>query len=196
MNNIANIKKIEYRDNYYIIYSDKEYYVKEISYDIDNTFNYFREINFYNYKESLDDKKLIYDIDSNFIGKKNGEELIKVLVSLQEKSCIEREYNDNEKNEFYDKIHSMIDERIKYYLAIQDKIDDYDFPPPAYYLLVKNISKFYKLLQYGFSKLEEWFNNSNNDYREVFLIEDISFDNFYVGEESFFLDYGKDKRGL
>ena len=84
---------------------------------------------------------------------------------------------------------------MKYYLELQDKIDDFNFPPPSYYLLIKNISKFYKLLHYAFSKLDDWYQNSDL-YREVFLIDDVSFDNFIREEVSYFLDYGSGNRGF
>lgn len=199
MSNFINIKKIELRNNYYIIYSDKIYYLKKVSYDIDKVFDYFKEIDFSYYGERINNNaaNLMYCINYDYIGKIEGEKLIEVLVSLQEKSCIINDYIENEKKEIYDNIHFMIEERMKYYLNLQDIIDDYDFPPPSYYLLVKNISKFYKLLHYSFIKLDEWYNNSDNKYREVFLISDVCFNNFYTdNDSSYFLDYGSGDRGV
>lgn len=196
---VGDIKKIEYKNNYYIIFSDKVYYLKEIDYNLKEVFDYFSQIDFSFYGKLLsnyNETYLLYCINKNIIGKKDGERLILVLSLLQEKSITSREYEKEEKKKIYDNIHSMVDQRMKYYLNLQDKIDDFDFPPPSYYLLVKNISNIYKLLHYSFSKLDEWYEKSNL-IREVFLIKDVCFDNFYSDDElSYFLDYGRGDRGF
>jgi len=83
-----------------------------------------------------------------------------------------------------------------YYLDLQDYIESLDFPTPAQYLLLKNISRFYSLLRFSKEKLENWFRDDNKNIREVLLIKDVNLSNFRVGEKNYFVDFKKAEKGL
>lgn len=201
-NYLSLIDKIEYHSSYCIVYSqEKTYYFKEIDYDIQKIYNYFQIIDFSYFApliNSYQDSFLLchYSKDGLLEKQKKGEKLIQVLSSLHNKSSISKNYEKNEKKKVYDHFFSIINRSTKYYLDLQDYIEEFDFPPPAYYLLIKNISKIHRLLHFSLDQLDNWYQSNDSSYCEVFLIENVCFDNFYCDEESYFYDYGFGKRGM
>lgn len=195
------IDKVEVLGNVIFAFSmGKKYFYKKIDYSKEELLQYFSEIDFCylpTYIHSSNSFLLCEAACLSFENKLVGEKLVFVLSTLHQKSLIIHSYQEDEKKRIYDSIFSTIDERMKYYLSLQDNIDEFEFPSPSYYLLVKNISKFYQLLHFSFSKLDEWYQNSGDEYREAFLIDNVCFDNFCVTESSsYFFDYGVGKRGF
>ncbi len=196
---LSSVQSVEYHKNYLIVKCENQkYYCQKIDYSLSKLLTYFQKIDF-SYVGPLthyDDHYLLYCINQK--EEKNdlkGKKLIQVLSSLHQKSVIIKEYSLEEKQKKYDFIHSMIESRMKYYLSLQDEIDEYYFPPPAYYLFIKNISKVYSLLHYAFQQLDIWYQNEKLEYRDVFLIHNVCFDNFHFGDSCFFYDYGNENRG-
>ena len=80
-----------------------------------------------------------------------------------------------------------LDKCYKYYLNIQDEIENMSFPPPDKYLLINNISQIYKLLEVSKYRLD---NLELNSLREVILIN--NFDNNIFKNIIDFNYYSKD----
>ena len=196
---LSSIDKIEYYSDYKILYcQNKKYYYRELNYSIDEIFDYFKKIHFTFIPSLIDCGNhclfyLIEDEREDVLLKEKR--LIEVLSSLHVQSMEFMNYKQEERKEKYQSIRSLIDSRMKYYLSIQDDIDEYSFPPPASYLLLKNMSKIYQNLHFAEKKLEDWYRREENQYREVFLIGNVEIDNFHFGENSYFYHYGVGNRG-
>ena len=84
---------------------------------------------------------------------------------------------------------------MKYYLDLHDYIEEIEYFNPEEYLLIKNLSKFYHLLRLARYKLDNWYQNSNNKYREVLLLGNVSLNNFIFGNKSYFISFDRSTRG-
>lgn len=186
------IKKINYFTNYIVI-NDKYLVVKKNNKIID----YLKSINYEYCNESLDnsDQYELYDYEEEYEDKEVKEkELLKGLLSLHQKTIIEIE-NKEEIDKLYEELKEKIDERMKYYLDLHDYIEEIEYFNPEEYLLIKNLSKFYHLLRLARYKLDNWYQNSNNKYREVLLLGNVSLNNFIFGNKSYFISFDRSTRG-
>ena len=186
------IKKIKYFTNYIVI-NDKYLVVKKNNKIID----YLKSINYEYCNESLDnsDQYELYDYEEEYENKEAKEkELLKGLLSLHQKTIIEIE-NKEEIDKLYEELKEKIDERMKYYLDLHDYIEEIEYFNPEEYLLIKNLSKFYHLLRLARYKLDNWYQNSNNKYREVLLLGNVSLNNFIFGNKSYFISFDRSTRG-
>lgn len=92
-------------------------------------------------------------------------------ISLRHtKTTIFRELNELDRLDIYDSNLEYLDNIMKYYLDLQDGIDELDNIREDYYLLLINISKIYKLINKSIYYLNKWFECNNTLYREVLLI--------------------------
>ena len=93
-------------------------------------------------------------------------------ISLRHtKTTIFRELNELDRLDIYDSNLEYLDNIMKYYLDLQDGIDELDNIREDYYLLLINISKIYKLINKSIYYLNKWFELDNKLYREVLLID-------------------------
>lgn len=196
---LSSIDKIDYYDNHCILYSNGEkYYYQKANSSVFSVIDFLKSKQFSFIGPNLSKKDyLLYSLleeKEDYEFKKK--ELIRVLAAFHELSMEEKIYSMEEKKKQYDIIYSMIDSRMKYYLKLQDQIDEFSFPSPAYYLLIKNISKVYRLLHFAFQELDKWFQGEEMKYHEVFLMTNVSLDHFHFGETSYFYDYGEGERGV
>lgn len=93
-------------------------------------------------------------------------------ISLRHtKTTIFCELNELDRLDIYDSNLEYLDNIMKYYLDLQDGIDELDNIREDYYLLLINISKIYKLINKSIYYLNKWFELDNKLYREVLLID-------------------------
>ena len=196
------INKISYLKDYIVITSsDHKYLIKPKDSNKKNVFDYLRSINYPYYVElenNPNDYYEIYPYYDDLVKDKSqkAKEMIYALISLHLKTINYKEYNTDKIKEIYETQNKIIDERIKYYLDLQDYIDELEYPLPEYYLLIKNISKIYKLLNISKLKIDSWYKNINNKIRESLLIKKTNLNNFRYGEKSYFIDLKDMKKGL
>lgn len=200
MNNINNIVskyginvcKIEFFNNNIIIYSDNNNYLIKDNSNSKEVFNYLDSINcgfhlklISSYSENFE----LYEfsnllIDNNIKGKL----CVDTFSLINEKSSFAYDISEKELNELYDKYNNQIDKTLNYYLKIQDYLEEVDIFSPSEYLLLLNISDFYKLLHCSKKYLDDLYNTSV-DIRKCFLVGKCSIDNFVVAERNAFIDY-------
>lgn len=73
----------------------------------------------------------------------------------------------NDKDNIYKSIHSRIDDVFKFYLHLQDYIEELTIPKIEYSFLIKNMSIIYSLLKLSISKLDSWYDNGINEIRII-----------------------------
>lgn len=199
------IKKREYIDDYIILYcaDDKKYLLKNKDSNKEELFNYLKSINYRYYLDIINSYNDSYELYPYYEDKINDnynkcKEIINALISLHLNSFSYINLNNNGDfiRQIYEEYNSKIDITMKYYLDLQDYIDEMDFLLPQYYLLIINISKIYNLLKFSKSKLDDWYQSKIERYREVVCVGDVSCDNFRFGEKSYFIDWKNSNNNL
>lgn len=198
---LSSIDKIEYKNGWMILYCETEKYLyRKKGIKLDELFHYFESISFFNYLmplNSLDDDFVLYHYPNevSLDEEEKGRRMLFVLLSLEKKSIIQRELSIDEKKELYENICNDIEETVTYYLDLEKKILEFDFPPISYYVLLNNISQFYRLLDYSRYQLNRWYSSESNLYRESFLVGDVSINSFVFSDDTYLYGIDQWKRG-
>ena len=199
---IGKISKVTYFSNYTIVVTDdKKYLLKNKNYKLKKIEEYLTSIE-YNYflsiLNSYDAAVYIYpyydefDVDED----EKYQNIINSLSILHIKTASCVIYDKNNMKELYDNISKRIDFVMKYYSDLQDNIEEFVFPKPAYYLLINNVSVIYKLLSYSKSYLDEWFKQDKFNTITSLLINNLKLDNYIVGEKNYFINFDGSYRDI
>ena len=191
------INRVKIDKSFVFIYSNDKIYLikKKCNKDI---YSYFDSINFNGYINNIgyyNEYELCCFYEDKCIesyGK--AKELILTLSDLHNKSHSYIDFDTSRKEDIYNVYKNKINECMNYYLKLQDSIEEMEFILPQYYLLLINISKFYKLLHFASSKLDEFYNIDSIHIRDVMLVGNLSLDNYCCGEKKYFIDYSLSKR--
>lgn len=183
---LTNIKKITYKKNYSIIETstNKKYIIIKKRKNKEKLYDYLTSINYNLYKKPLNinDKYEIFSLDNL-----EEESITNALITLHYLTEEFRECSKDDLKKIKEQIMFNLDKCYKYYLNIQDEIENMSFPPPDKYLLINNISQIYKLLEVSKYRLD---NLELNSLREVILIN--NFDNNIFKNIIDFNYYSKD----
>lgn len=183
---ITDIKKITYKKDYSIIETstNKKYIIIKKRKNKEKLYDYLTSINYNLYKKPLNinDKYEIFSLDDL-----EEESITNALITLHYLTEEFRECSKDDLKKIKEKIMFNLDKCYKYYLNLQEKIENMSFPPPDKYLLINNISQIYKLLEVSKYRLD---NLELNSLREVILIN--NFDNNIFKNIIDFNYYSKD----
>lgn len=183
---ITDIKKITYKKDYSIIETstNKKYIIIKKRKNKEKLYDYLTSINYNLYKKPLNinDKYEIFSLDNL-----EEESITNALITLHYLTEEFRECSKDDLKKIKEKIMFNLDKCYKYYLNLQDEIENMSFPPPDKYLLINNISQIYKLLEVSKYRLD---NLELNSLREVILIN--NFDNNIFKNIVDFNYYSKD----
>lgn len=191
----VNIRRLTYLDNFVVVGSDdKKYLLKVKDSNKEELFNYLDQIRYSYFLPLENDYSDCYELysyyDDGVIDKYiKAKELVYAISLLHLKTTAYVEYNYDKFKRIYEDLDSDIDYTMKYYLDLQDYLEGIEFLSPAQYLLMKNISMFYRVLRIAKERLDEWFNIGNRNVREVLLVGNTGLDNFRVGEKNYFVDF-------
>lgn len=184
---ITDIKKITYKKDYSIIETstNKKYIIIKKRKNKEKLYDYLTSINYNLYKKPLNinDKYEIFSLDNL----EEEESITNALITLHYLTEEFRECSKDDLKKIKEKIMFNLDKCYKYYLNLQDEIENMSFPPPDKYLLINNISQIYKLLEVSKYRLD---NLELNSLREVILIN--NFDNNIFKNIIDFNYYSKD----
>jgi hypothetical protein len=190
------IDKVTYWKNYIIIDSDSDKYLFKIrDSNKRELYNYLESINYSYYLELINNYDDYFELyryyeDKVYDNYTKAKEMIYALSSLHLKSVKYKNYNIDEVKKIYEDKIVEIDNMMKYYLDLQDYIEEMSFPTAGYYLLIKNISKIYELLRRSRNYLDRWYSDGDNKFSLSLLIENLSLDNFRMGDKTYFIDLG------
>lgn len=183
---ITDIKKITYKKDYSIIETstNKKYIIIKKRKNKEKLYDYLTSINYNLYKKPLNinDKYEIFSLNDL-----EEESITNALITLHYLTEEFRECSKDDLKKIKEKIMLNLDKCYKYYLNLQDEIENMSFPPPDKYLLINNISQIYKLLEVSKYRLD---NLELNSLREVILIN--NFDNNIFKNIVDFNYYSKD----
>lgn len=80
-------------------------------------------------------------------------------------------YDDSYYKDKYDEISNLMDDTFKYYMNLQDRIEEMGYPEQSFYIMIINISKIYHLLDLGRYYLDKWFNSDKQYERDIIVID-------------------------
>jgi len=190
------VTKITYYNNYIIIETiNDKYLLKVKDSNKKELFDYLESINYSYYLPIINSYSDYYELYPYYDDKvqdqyTKAKKIVEAFALLQMKSLVYVDYNEDRIKGIYENLVNEIDVTMKYYLDLQDYIEQFSFPNPAYYLLIKNLSNFYELLRKGRLYLDKWYEKTSTEsIRESLLINNLSLDNFRFGDYSYFIDY-------
>lgn len=121
--------------------------------------------------KKISDHQLYIIINDRYLIIKDGFSYADVICSIYKDNLEDVYYSDNDLEKIYDDITKRMDKVFKYYLDMQDRIEDMYYPTESYYLLIINISKVYHLVDLGRFFIDQWFSYKSNTNREGFYID-------------------------
>lgn len=183
---LTDIKKITYKKDYSIIETstNKKYIIIKKIKNKEKLYDYLTSINYNLCKKPLN---INDEYEIFFLDDLEEESITNALITLHYLTEEFRECSEEDLKKIKEKIMFNLDKCYKYYLNIQDEIENMSFPPPDKYLLINNISQIYKLLEVSKYRLD---NLELNSLREVILIN--NFDNNIFKNIIDFNYYSKD----
>ena len=165
-------------------------------------YNYLKTKNFHNFLEPIEEDRTyeIYPNTPDILPKKDKAiELMYVIALLHNKTTTYEDLNINKIKEIYEKNKQEIFKIKDYYYSLQDRFEDNIYLLPAEYLLLRNISNIYKLINKSEELLDKWYILKQNDFkiRKCLLHQNINIDNLkQINNELFLTNWDNYKEDL
>ena len=191
-------EKITKYKAYYIVedsFNNKKYLIRKRNSNNKEIINYLESINYPYYLpiiNSYEDNYLIYPFYED-INISKDKEIIKAIGLLEKDSISYVEYLDIEIDKYYKEKVEELDSLMNYYSLLQDNLEENELSPSSYLLLI-NMSCFYKNLSLARGELEKWYLNKNKKYRTSYVIGNVLLDNFIGGDKNYFINIDNFRR--
>jgi len=196
--NHLHIKSIDKKGKVYIIKDENHVYVIKLNTNNYDIYKYLLSRDFINFPENLNQRNDNYDIslyieDVKTLKNQKVEDLLRIISLLHNKTAYTREIDLDEIKEIYEELNNKIKNTKEYYLKLNDNIDSKIFFSPSEYLLVRNISLIYYLLEYSNKLLNEWYINIKEDktIRVALLHNNISIDHLIINNNLYLISWDK-----
>lgn len=186
---IKNAFIIDTKDNRYVLKPNTNNY-DIYKYLISRDFNYFP----HNYNTRSGNYDLSHYIEDNSLNNDQKlNDLISVVATLHKKTSYLREVDLDDIKEIYEKLSHDINEAIKYYSNINDYIDTVMFYSPSEYLLVRNISLIYFMLEYSRRNLDKWYSQIKEEksIRNSLIHNNLDLDHLLINKGYYLISWDK-----
>lgn len=197
------MSKITYKNSIKIITINNEKYVYKLKKENNkNIYNYLKKNNFLNFLEPIDEneKYEIFEyIEQDQIPTQHiYKELIYLMSLLHIKTTTYNKISLEKTNKIYNENKEKITYLQNYYFDLQDYLETKEVPSPAALLLLKNISKFHKLLKLAINKLEEWYieKQKNTKERITYIHNNLSIDHILKKDKYYLISWEKSRKDL
>ncbi len=163
-----------------IIINNHTKYQKNIKIkDKTELYNYLSSRNFTNYLEPLEEttQTETYRYIENNISKEDiSLDLIYIMSNLHNKTTTYENISIDEIKTIYEETKDELFRLKDYYYFLQDKIESNLYYSPSEYLLLRNFSEIYKLLNLGEKLIDKWYNITKEEttYRKALLHQNLS----------------------
>ena len=166
-------------------YVFKEANIKTYNYLLSRGFDYFPKI--VDYNDTTIMFEFIEDIDCKF--EQRVQDYIKLLSLLHFKTSFYKKTNIDEYKTIYEEVHNKIIDISNYYNSIINNIESKEYMSPCEFLIARNITNIFMLINYAFKELDEWFElvKNNTKKRVVTLYNNVDMNNIIEGIESSYL---------
>ncbi len=187
---INNTILVTAKDNKYVFKENKNNIDKIFTYLESRNFNYFPkiyEINNYLVTEYIEDLSINKE--------EKSEDLINLVSLLHTKTTHYKNIDIDDYKVIYEDIDNKLKELLEYYLSLNDYIDSEIFMSPSSYLLVRNITKIYALIDYLKNELSSWYNlvKEKDKQRIVLIHNNLKLDHLIRNTNSYLISFDKSK---
>ena len=124
-------------------------------------------------------------------------DMIQLVSLLHSKTTHYKEVDTYDYDKIYDDLSNNIDYLYGYYDDLIGVIESRVYMSPSEYLLARNISMIYKMINISKEKLEKWHDliNGKRKQRNVVLHNNLRLDHFIRNESSYLISWDKAKIG-
>lgn len=187
---INNCILVTTKDNKYIFKKNNNNIEKIFTYLESRNFNYFPKI--YN-RDNYLITEFIEDLSIN--KEEKSEDLINLVSLLHTKTTYYKNIDIDDYKVIYEDIDNKLNELLDYYLSLNDNIDCEIFMSPSSYLLVRNITKIYALIDYLKNELSSWYNliKEKDKQRIVLIHNNLKLDHLIRNTNSYLISFDKSK---
>ena len=182
----------------YIINDNNHSYAIKLNTSNYDIYRYLLSRDFDNFPSNYNNKNDNYDIleyidDNSQKEEQKLNDLIMILAKLHKKTSFYKEIDLDEIKKDYEDLLKKINNVKEYYLQLNDLIDKEIFLSPSMYLLVRNISLIYYLLDYADKTLNEWYIKIKDEKKERISLthNNISLEHLIVNENHYLISWDK-----
>ena len=185
-----------------ILYRDNDKYLKKIKKrPKQELYDYLKQRNFLNYLEPVEETtsyELFRYIDDTLPKEDKAIDLIYLLALLHNKTTTYEEVTEEKVKTIYEETKDYIIKLKNYYYSLQDYIEAKIYFSPAEYLLIRNISNIYEILNQSEKLLEEWYllQQKEKTWKIALLHQNLKLSNLKEENNNYFLinwdNYKKD----
>ena len=186
----------------YIIQDKNKAYVIKLNTNNYDIYKYLLSRNYTHIPKFLNTKNDNYEIreyEDNYKieDEQRVNDLIKELALLHHKTSYIREIDLDDIKKNYEELKNKINNSKTYYLKLNDIIDKELFFSPSEYLLIRNISLFYFLLDYANKNLDEWYQNIKNEQtiRVSLLHNNVDIKHLIINDNKYLISWDKSSFG-
>lgn len=154
-----NIHGVRYKKEGKCIVIDDTYVIKP---NKTNIYEYLNYRNFSNYPDiTIEDSYEIseYINEIEIPNEQKMIDLITIVSNLHKKTTYYKKISEFNIEEIYEDIKNKLDSIKLYYDDLMNKVESTIYMPPSYYLLARNISFVYKMIEYSYNSLNKWKKN-------------------------------------
>lgn len=157
-------------------------------------FMYFPDV------EKVDDKYIVtkYIEDKNMPINQRLEDMIYLVSILHNHTSYDKEIDIDTIKEKYEYLIDKLDNLMKYYLSLQDLIEDEEYMSPANYLLIRNVSLIYMCIRESRKYLDKWYKKIcvNKKVRYVYTHGNLEIDHLLENDKLYLISWDKSKLDL
>ena len=184
--------------NIYLIKDKDRKYVIKLNTNNFDIYKYLISRDFFDFPENFNKKNDNYDL-SEYIEEIKIEDdqkvndLLEELAILHKKTSYKRELDLDNIKKIYESIKEDIIKSKSYYYNLNDVIDKNIFFSPSMYLLIRNISLIYYLLEYSEKEIDKWYQSipKEKNVRVCLLHNNISIEHLIVNENKYLINWDK-----
>jgi len=187
------IKKITLKNSVKII--NNEYVIKKRQGNILDTYNYLLSRSFDYFPELIKDngKEIYYKYISD-INEPNEQKIIdlmNLLSLLHSKTTIYKEIDLDTYKLIYENINTQIIDLYNYYNNLMDHIDTVVYMSPVDYLVARNITNIYNMLEYAKTNINKWYKLIENKrkVRVVTIHNNASLEHYVKNDKSYLISW-------
>lgn len=184
------VKKVTKKGDLTILETESEKFVfkqadiKIYNYLLSRGFDYYPMI--IDYHDNIIMFKYIENID--YDKSEKSEDYIKLLSLLHLKTSYYKNIDLEEYKSIYNELYNKLIDLNNYYNSLILNIESKEYMSPSEYLISRNISNIFLLINNSFKLLEDWYNNikNNTKKRVVTLYNNINLDNMLKSTSSIY----------
>lgn len=193
-------RSFEYLNKVIIINTNQGKYVIKKHCNNCDIYNYLHAKGFYNYPKNFTLHKDNYDLteyisDTNIANEQRIEDLLKTISLLHYKTSYYQEVDLDEIKKIYEDTKKELVILFDYYNEVNDYLEKEIFLSPSEYLLLRNISLIYRMLNKANQEIDEWYQISSNSrkYRTCLIHNNVAIEHLLINDNNYLISWDRAK---